>query len=183
MEGMFSEGQDVTTPRGEGRIVYIDDDIVFVELTNGAEMDFSLSDISAELEEEVLPDEDQEHMILKDATRIHASAVIEIMRARADGIMQERDQVLKGQLRQISRALGRASVRGLQKVMLYSREDGPEGCPVLAIEGWDEEWKRELFLYALFLGSPPSTLATLENDEIRERFASEVRSYRGRQSG
>lgn len=177
---MYYENQKVMTPKGKGTIVYIEDDFVSVELDNGAEMDFTTADLSAEIEEKVVEEKEFEWLATPAGSRLHASVALDIMTARADGILQERFEVLKGHLRHISSALGKKNCEEILKIRAYVLDRGEENCPLKAIR---QDWKRELFLYALFMGSHPSTLANLEKEEIRERFAIEMGNYLKVQSG
>lgn len=171
---MFLENQEVMTPRGKGHIVYIEDDFVSVELTNGAEMDFDVSDLSADIVETNTGDREFDYLNISEDKRVRTATVIEIMSARADSIMSERHDVLKGHLRHISGALGKKNTREILKVFDYVEAEDVFDFPLHMLH---QEWKQELFLYALFLGGPPSTLSNLEKDAIKQRYLDELNGF------
>lgn len=171
---MYSEGQEVMTPRGKGVIVYVEDDFVSVELSNGAEMDFNASDISNKIENDVAEDNDNDFLTAPNGQRIHVSVFMEIMAARGDSVLVERSEVLKGQLRYINDSLGKKRVAEIEKVRNYVNQvDENKTFPLNVIKK-EQDWKKDLFLLSLFLGSPPSTLHTLEREDIRKRFEGEL---------
>lgn len=165
----MKEGQTVSTPKGRGTVVYVEDDFVVVELSNGVEMDFSSSDIAPFVEGE-RNQEAANAAGTGQSTKVDVvlNAVLAGMLDRIPRIVEPKGDITDEQCAQVFENLGTLAMATIERLGEQAVAMAPETAFCLApAEG---EAFPKLLLCAMVVGEPPSRLVKMSPTQLQLRY-------------